>query len=256
MKKYIFILIITITFIILLLHGYAANAEIKTITATHTYKMGDNDSRNEARRICFLEAKRSVLEKAGTYIESRTEIKNYKLSRDEVSAYSAALLTVETVNEKWEDMSITIDVKATVDTDYISKQMAKIKKDTSVQNEIKGQQERILELERAVASMQEKLKSANVTDAEPLKKERNVVVKQIDTLEAKKIEIVERIHKKTLNARTLTTIGMSENDVRSLLGEPDGKSGAYCNRRHYVTVWYYGHTKVCFNTAGLVEVVD
>ena len=257
MNKKILILAISVFSIILLCFASIANAEIKTITATHTYKMGDNDSRNEARRICFLEAKRSVLEKAGTYIESRTEIKNYKLSKDEVSAYSAALLSVETVNEKWEDMSITMNVKATVDTDYIGKQIAKIKKDTSVQNEIKGQQERILELEKAVASMQKKLKSANVTDAEPLKKERNVVVKQIDTLEAKKIEIIEKIHTKTLNARKLITRGMSTNDVRSLLGPPDGTENKwFAHLSAFVNVWHYGTTKVIFNPANIVDSIE
>jgi len=141
----------SILFILLLIClPITAYAEVKMITATHTYKMGDNDSRNEARRICFLEAKRSVLEKAGTYIESRTEVINYRLSKDEVSAYSSALLTVDTVNEKWEDMAITISVKATVDTDYINKQISKIKKDVSLQNELKAQQNRIMELERTV----------------------------------------------------------------------------------------------------------
>ena len=76
MKKSIFIILL------LLCLPIYAYAEIKMITATHTYKMGDNDSRNESRRICFLEAKRSVLEKAGTYIESRTEVRNYQLSKD------------------------------------------------------------------------------------------------------------------------------------------------------------------------------
>jgi hypothetical protein len=39
-----------------------AFAEVQTITATHTYIPGDNDSRNDARQLCFLQAKRKVLE--------------------------------------------------------------------------------------------------------------------------------------------------------------------------------------------------
>ena len=226
-----------------------AHAEIKMITATHTYKMGDNDSRNEARRICFLEAKRSVLEKAGTYIESRTEIRNYRLSKDEVSAYSSALLTVDTVNEKWEDMAIIITVKATVDTDYINKQMSKIKKDVSLQNELKAQQDRIMELERTVSSMQNKLKSADVTEAVPLRKERNVVIKSIDTLEAKKIEIQEKVIKKSRNAKQYITRGMTKKDVESLLGAPDGYASAGQE-------WHYGTTIVYFNVAGIVRLVQ
>ena len=47
-----------------LIFPIVALAATKTITVTHTYVMGDNDSRNDARRICFLEAKRKVLEQA------------------------------------------------------------------------------------------------------------------------------------------------------------------------------------------------
>jgi len=39
-----------------------AFAEVQTTTATHTYILGDNDSRNDARQLCILQAKRKVLE--------------------------------------------------------------------------------------------------------------------------------------------------------------------------------------------------
>jgi hypothetical protein len=247
MKKNTLIILILLL-ICLPIYAYA---EIKMISATHTYKMGDNDSRNEARRICFLEAKRSVLEKAGTYIESRTEVRNYQLSKDEVSAYSSALLTVDTVNEKWEDMAITITVKATVDTDYINKQISNIKKDVSLQNELKAQQDKIMELERTVTSMQDKLKSADATEATPLKKERNVVIKSINTLEAKKIEIQERIIQKSRDAKKYITEGMTMSDVKSLLGEPDGRIADHYGGLY----WIYGKTSVYFNAGGLVYIV-
>lgn len=73
------------------------SAEIETISATHKYVMGDNDSKNDARRMCFMEAKRKVLEKAGSYIESNTTVKNYQLAKDEIIAYSAALLKFASV---------------------------------------------------------------------------------------------------------------------------------------------------------------
>jgi hypothetical protein len=77
---------------LLLLSPSGVLAEVETITATHKCVMGDNDSKNDARRMCFLEAKRKVLAKAGAYIQSRTTIKNYQLAEDKITAYSAALL--------------------------------------------------------------------------------------------------------------------------------------------------------------------
>jgi outer membrane protein assembly factor BamE (lipoprotein component of BamABCDE complex) len=257
MKKQAFILIIIISFISFLLYGNTANAEIKTITATHTYKMGDNDSRNEARRICFIEAKRSVLEQAGTYIQSSTEVGNYQLSKDEITTYSAALLSVETVTEKWETMAVTITVKAVVDTGYIDKQLSKITKNTPLQKQIKAQQDKIIKLEKAMSSMQDKIKSADVNKATELKKERNVVISEIDTIEGKKIEIIERINKQTQSAKKYITPGMTQQDIQSLLGTPDGTERAYFARfRRVVSVWHYGKTKVIFNAANIVDSVE
>ncbi len=53
-----------------------ASAEIRTISATGEYRMGDNDTRTDAKRLALLDAKRLALEQAGTYIESITEVKN------------------------------------------------------------------------------------------------------------------------------------------------------------------------------------
>jgi hypothetical protein len=37
-------------------------AEIQTFTATHTYILGDDDSKDDARQWCLLEVKRKILE--------------------------------------------------------------------------------------------------------------------------------------------------------------------------------------------------
>ncbi len=257
MKQGILTLVIIAVSAILFSVESVANGEIKTITAIHTYRMGDNDSRNEARRICFLEAKRNVLEQAGMYIESRTEIRNYRLSSDEVSAYSSALLTVETVAEKWADLSVTITVKAAVDTEYMKAQISKIREDKVLQREIREQQDKIKNLERAVAGLQEKIESADGTKAEPLRRERTVIVKQIDELESKKIVIVERIQNKSRMVQQYITKGMTMNDVRSLLGDADGTVLDYDGQQGGdVVKWHYGRDVIIFNSAGLVHRVE
>ena len=68
---------------------YSAEAG-EIIYASHKYTMGDNDTKNDARRICFLEAKRQAIEKAGTYLESTTEIRNFQLTRDEIRTFAGA----------------------------------------------------------------------------------------------------------------------------------------------------------------------
>jgi hypothetical protein len=243
--------------IALILIPCSSIAEIKTISATHKYVMGDNDSKNDARHICFLEAKRKVLDKAGTFIESLTETKDYRLSKDEISAYSAALLKVETIKEDWrfigENMVIIISVKADVDTNYIDKQLAKIKTDTSIQEKIKGQQKRIQELEQTVVELRKQLGTVSSPKAATLRKERNLTFKKIDELQATKIEIVNSVKSKNRNACHLITKGMNKSDVIKIMGAPDGyNTSINLGYNHqYADEWYYGNVTIEFNTDGI-----
>ncbi|MBW1796450.1 MAG: hypothetical protein JRJ38_18870 [Deltaproteobacteria bacterium] len=231
-----------LVFFILILIPSASLAESKIIFAEHKYVMGDNDSKNDARRMCFLEAKRRVLEKAGTYIESRTEVKDFRLTKDEISAYAAALLKVDVVKEEWkfigENMAILISVKAEVDMNSIENQLSKIKQDTSVQKKIKDQQSRLQELERNVVKLQKQLATVDAPKAVSLRKERNVVFKEIDELQAKKVAILSKIKSAAKDALKYIERGMTPNEVISLIGQPRSETA--------VNYWNYGDVWVVF----------
>jgi hypothetical protein len=219
--------------------------DVETITATHKYVMGDNDSKNDARRMCFMEAKRKVLEKAGSYIESNTTIRNYQLAKDEIIAYSAALLKIETVDEKWEiagsNMAVTMTVKADVDASILQKQLEGLQKDKSAREKIKQQSSRLLELERTVNYLKKQLGSNNSPKAPVLRKERNVVFKEIDVLEEKKTAIIKRIQKRSRDAKKHIIKGMTQDDVKSILGQPDKIDTGVDHDQ-----WFYGSTKIEF----------
>ena len=63
---------ITGLLVFVLLLPAKAFAKTEVIYATHKSVMGDNDSKNDVRRMCFLEAKRKVLERAGKRAENMT----------------------------------------------------------------------------------------------------------------------------------------------------------------------------------------
>jgi len=146
-------------------------AKMETIYATHKYIMGDNDSKIEARRICFSEAKRSVLDKAGAYIESYTEVKDARLTKDEISAYSARLLKVVIVQETWrpvrENLEVRLKVKAQVDTDSIKKSFVELANNSSLRKKLKQQQKHLKELEIKFSKLQKQMfKDDNKPDIE------------------------------------------------------------------------------------------
>ena len=206
------------------LNFFSTNSYAEIIYATHKYVMGDNDSKNDARKMCFLEAKQKVIEKAGTYIESLTEVKNAKLSKDEIFAYSSALIKVETVKEDWkmsgDNMAVILKVKADVDTGNIEKKLSNIRNDTSIKNKVIEQQKQLKNLEIRVIQLQIQLGSVDSEKAASLRKDRNVAFKEIDELQEKKIRIVSTIKSKSNNALKYVELGMTPNEVISLIGKP------------------------------------
>ena len=228
-------------------------AEIKTIFAEYKYTMGDNDSKTDAKRMCLLEAKRRLLEKAGTYIESSSEVTDYQLTKDEISSYAAAILQVDVVKEKWEfvgeNMAILMTIKAEVDTSYIEKQLLKIKQDVSAQKKIKGQQEQLRNLERMVFELQQKQQLGKVNEAEArsLRIKRNDTLDKIEKLQSHKIKIIEGIESSTNNAIQYIEIGMTKKEVKQLLGDPRTKEKNY-------DYWNYGNVWIIIEN-GLVQCV-
>lgn len=237
-----------------------ALAKVEAITASHTYAMGDNDSKNDARRMCFLEAKRKVIEKAGTFISGRTQVVNGKLSKDEVNTYTAALVKVETASEKWGmspsgGMSISMTVKALIDVSKLEKQLKAIKSDSGAQAKIKEQQKRLSSLEAQVASLQKSLGAADATDASKLRKERNLVFKEMDELQARKVSIVSLIKTSGMKVQDLVELGMTKKEVLSLVGNPRTTTNPGYNRGwRDANGWNYGPIWINYSD-GIVECV-
>lgn len=137
------------------------SAEVKTFTATHTYILGDHDSKDDARQRCLLEAKRKVLEQAGVLIESASEVKDFQLTKDKITSFAAAVMQVKDTKEKvgFENghMTMTLTIKAGVDLAEVRKQLAARQVDKSVRDEVTQQQERLKRLEAQFDAMQKQI---------------------------------------------------------------------------------------------------
>ena len=142
-----------------------AIAQAQTITATHTYVMGGRDSKDEARALCYMTAKRKVLEQAGVLIESSSEVRNFDLTKDQISSYSEAILSVEVVKEAFEfhngTNSLTLTVKANVDMAEVRKRLAEIVADKGLQAKVDAQQQQIRKMEQQLQALNEKLSGAS-----------------------------------------------------------------------------------------------
>lgn len=118
----------------------AAMAEVRTLTATGEYRMGDNDTKTDAKRLALLDAKRLALEQVGTYLEGVTEVKNLRVTKDEIRSYTAGI--VEVVEQaarttlEGETTLVRVDVTVKVDTAIVTKQLSELRKNELAKEEL------------------------------------------------------------------------------------------------------------------------
>ena len=82
-----------------------AQGDQSSITEADGYAcMGDDKSRKQTEGAALTDAKRNAMEFAKTYIESESELDNFELKKDLVTAFSRADVKVLTIIEKtWQD---------------------------------------------------------------------------------------------------------------------------------------------------------
>src|SRR3990167_4842469 len=178
MRKYIFPILVSV----LLFYPLQGFAEVKEIISEGTYNMGDGETPSVAESRALLQAKRTALEQAGTYVESYTKVKNLQLTEDEIKVLSSGIMEVEFLDKKrtvvGDGIHFWVQIKAKVNPDKIE-EMAKRVKEKSVIEDYKKIQEAydksqkdIEELKRQLAGAkgekEKKQVEAKITDEERL----------------------------------------------------------------------------------------
>lgn len=114
----------------LLLPALKAAAQETALTAEHTYILGDGETMNDARQKAFLEAKRKLLEKAGTYSEVRSAAKDFVMESDAVQSFAAAFVKTEIVRDEvsvvGRSPAVTIGVEAKIDLGEVKRTLERL----------------------------------------------------------------------------------------------------------------------------------
>jgi tetratricopeptide (TPR) repeat protein len=117
-----------------------AGAEVRTLTATGEYRMGDNDTKTDAKRLALLDAKRLALEQVGTYLEGVTEVKNLSVTKDEIRSYTAGIVEVleqaTRTTLEGETTVVRVDVTVKVDPADIAKKVGELRKNELAKEEL------------------------------------------------------------------------------------------------------------------------
>jgi len=112
----------------------------------------------------LLEAKRKILEQAGVYIESASEVKNFDLTKDKITSFAAAVMQVKDTKEEvgfqQGHMTLTLKLTAQVDLAEVRKQLAARQVDAGVRDDVAAQKERLKRLEAQIEAMQRQMQQA------------------------------------------------------------------------------------------------
>ena len=178
MRKYIFAILVSV----LLSYPLHVSAESKEIISEGTYNMGDGETPSVAESRALLQAKRTALEEAGTYVESYSKVINLQLTEDEIQVLAAGLMEVTILDKKrtivGDGFHFWVKIKARVNLDKTEELANRIKaKDKSfvedykrIQEAYDKSQKEIEELKKLLAQAkgekEKKQVEAKITDEE------------------------------------------------------------------------------------------
>lgn len=173
-------------FFIMLLFPAVAFAQVYDVQSTGEYVMGDSDTKVEARKIALDHAKQLAVEKIGTYIETRTEVINYQLTKDEITTYTSAIIKTSVISENvrlLEDKTtvFTISINASIDIGVLSNKLNEIKDDSKRREQLRNLQAENTKLQKELESVTTLLKNSQTTDIGSLRKQREVLFEKIDS---------------------------------------------------------------------------
>jgi tetratricopeptide (TPR) repeat protein len=133
--------------LILFVSVLSAHAELKTFIKEYNYQASEDDSKNSSRTVSLREVKRLLLEQLGTYLESETEVKNFQLTKDQITTLTAGIVQTEIVEEKWDGRSYWMKSKITADSDQVVRAIDTLRKDrekTKELNEVRRRSDALL----------------------------------------------------------------------------------------------------------------
>ena len=248
--------------LLVLLVSSLSYSQPETVTATYKYNLGDNDTRNDARRIASLEAQKLCIQKVGIYVQGQMSRKTDEtiatngkseftdVTNQEFKSFIGALVRVEILDEKFsysgDTQTLTTTVRASVDTREIAEKLRRIKDDDSLRIKVISQQEELTKLEDQLLKLQKSIKNTPPEKVYPLREQRAQIFKEIDEVEAVRFE-VKRITKMAVSNIDL---GMNESDVVRVSGQPRSKGS--CGQDEY---WNYGSVWIVFSSGVVAAIV-
>jgi len=155
-KQYRSILFV-ISVVFFLLVPNSAFTKSVTFQREYTYQASEADSKLSCRVIALEQVKRLLLEELGTYLESKTEVKNYQLTKDQITTLTAGIVQTEIVDEKWDGKEYWLKASIVADPDKVAQSLDALRKDRQKSKELEEVRKKAEQASREIERLRKEL---------------------------------------------------------------------------------------------------
>lgn len=170
-------LIVVAIVLIFLSFSSSVFAEKVTFVKEYTYQASELDSKASCRTISLEMVKRLLLEELGTYLISETEVKDFRLSKDQITTYSAGVVSTEIVDEKWDGKTYYLKAKVAADPTEVANALQNIVNNKQKTKELEEVRKKAAEFSKEIEKLKNELKIAKTDTKKP---ESEISVKKIE----------------------------------------------------------------------------
>lgn len=117
----------------------------------------DIDSKVSSRAIALEQVKRALLEELGTYLISETEVKNFQMTKDQITALTAGIVSAEVVDEKWDGRTYYLKAKISADPKEVARSVDALRTDVQKTKELEDSKNKAEEAMREVERLKKEL---------------------------------------------------------------------------------------------------
>ncbi len=155
-----------------------SHAEKVTFVKEYTYQASDLDSKVSSRTIALEQVKRLLLEELGTYLISETEVKNFRLTKDQITTYSAGVVSAEVVDEKWDGKTYYLKARVSADPSEVIKSLQNIVNDKHKAKELEDVRKKAAEFSKEIEKLKKELELTKANTKKPEQKADEKKVEQ------------------------------------------------------------------------------
>ena len=158
-------------------------AEVKTYIKEYTYNASEVDNKVSSRVTAMREVKRLLLEELGTFLESIIEVKNFELTKDQITSLTAGIVKTEIIDEKWDGHTYWIKAKIVADTDDVIKSIDNLRKDHDESRELEDAKKRSDVLLEENKKLREELALAKGNVKQEVQQRYDNSIKELSSIE-------------------------------------------------------------------------